>query len=63
MERTDDSSIGLAEAALRLCIPYQNAHRLLLTGRLRGRKQGGRWLVTEESLEEAEDTRDEWSST
>ncbi len=37
--------IGLAEAAARLKIPYQDAHRLLLTGKLRGEKRGGRWFV------------------
>ena len=37
--------IGLAEAALHLGIPYQNAHRLLLTGQLRGEKRGSRWYV------------------
>lgn len=37
--------IGLAEAAALLRIPYQDAHRLVLTGRLDGRKQGGRWYV------------------
>lgn len=37
--------IGLAEAAVRLRIPYQDAHRLLLTGRLAGEKRGGRWFV------------------
>jgi hypothetical protein len=37
--------IGLAEAAQRLGLPYQDAHRLLLTGRLRGEKRRGRWFV------------------
>jgi len=37
--------IGLAEAAHRLGIAYQDAHRLLLTGRLRGEKRGSRWYV------------------
>jgi hypothetical protein len=43
--------IGLAEAAVRLRVPYQDAHRLLLTGRLRGEKRGGRWFVSTASLE------------
>ncbi len=43
MER--DEMIGLAMAAARLKIPYQDAHRLLLTGRLTGEKRGGRWYV------------------
>ena len=37
--------LGLAEAAALLRIPYQDAHRLLLTGRLPGRKLLGRWYV------------------
>ena len=37
--------IGLAEAAQRLRLPYQDCHRLLLTGALRGEKRKGRWYV------------------
>jgi len=37
--------IGLAEAAHRLAIAYQDAHRLLLTGHLRGEKRRSRWYV------------------
>lgn len=37
--------IGLAEAAQRLAVPYQTAHRLLLIGALRGNKVAGRWYV------------------
>lgn len=37
--------IGLALAAQRIMIPYQDAHRLLLIGKLRGEKRGGRWYV------------------
>lgn len=44
--------IGLAEAAQLLGIPYQDAHRLLLIGRLRGQKRGGRWWVAAESVHE-----------
>lgn len=40
------TEMGLAEAAARLRIPYQDAHRLLLTGRIIGRKRGGRWFVS-----------------
>jgi hypothetical protein len=43
--------IGLAEGAQRLGLPYQDAHRLLLTGVLQGVKRGGRWFVTRESVE------------
>jgi len=42
--------IGLAEGAVLLRTPYQDAHRLLLTGRLQGEKVGGRWLVTVASV-------------
>ncbi len=41
----DVSMIGLAEAAQRLGLPYQDTHRLLLIGRLRGEKRGSRWYV------------------
>ena len=37
--------MGLADAAARLRVPYPTAHRLLLIGRLRGQKHGGRWMV------------------
>jgi hypothetical protein len=37
--------IGLAEAAVELGVPYQDAHRLLLTGKLTGEKRGSRWFV------------------
>jgi hypothetical protein len=40
-----ETMIGLAEAAAKLGVPYQDAHRLLLTGRLTGEKRGGRWYV------------------
>ena len=49
-----DGSLGLAEAAARLRIPYQLAHRLVLIGRLSGQKTGGRWRVTLESLRRVE---------
>ena len=40
-----ESEIGLAEAAQRLTIPYQDCHRLVLTGEIRGVKRGNRWMV------------------
>lgn len=40
-----DPMIGLAEAAHFLRMPYQDCHRLLLTGALRGEKRKGRWYV------------------
>lgn len=58
--------IGLAEAAQRLRMPYQDCHRLLLTGLLRGEKRGGRWFIVladvdrlaQERALEAQDPRD-----
>lgn len=47
----NEETIGLAEAAALLLIPYQDAHRLLLTGRLRGQKRGGRWFVVLQDVE------------
>lgn len=41
----DESMIGLAEAAVQLLLPYQDVHRLLLTGKLTGVKRGSRWYV------------------
>ncbi len=49
-----DQMMGLAEAAARLHIPYQDAHRLLLTGKLDGQKQKGRWFVNIESVKRIE---------
>jgi Helix-turn-helix domain len=51
------SEIGLPEAAQRLRIPYQDCHRLVLTGVLRGRKRGNRWLVEVEDLERLAEDR------
>ena len=45
MGRSEPELIGLAEAAQKLGMPYQDAHRLLLTGSIRGEKRGNRWLV------------------
>ncbi len=42
--------LGLAEAAQVLGIPYQQAHRLLLVGVLRGEKREGRWYVLAASV-------------
>ena len=48
----EDALIGLAEAAQRLGLPYQNCHRLLLTGQLRGEKRDGRWYVRTDDVEQ-----------
>ncbi len=37
--------IGLADAAALAMMPYQDAHRALLMGKLRGEKRGSRWFV------------------
>jgi hypothetical protein len=39
------ATIRLTEAAALLRVPYQKAHRLVLTGDLRGELRDGRWLV------------------
>ena len=41
----DTEMIGLAEAAALARIPYQDAHRAMLVGKLRGQKKGQRWFV------------------
>ncbi len=46
-----NDTIGLAQCAVELKIPYQDAHRLLLVGRLSGVKRGGRWACSRESLD------------
>ncbi len=53
MEREQPGArmIGLAEAAQRLALPYQDTHRLLLTGRLRGEKHRNRWYVLESDVD------------
>ena len=40
-----EAMIGLAEAAMQLGVPYQDAHRLLLTGKMSGEKRRSRWFV------------------
>ncbi len=51
LNSTNQDTIGLAECAAELKIPYQDAHRLLLVGRLSGLKRGGRWICSRESLD------------
>jgi len=43
--------MGLAEAAQKLRMPYQDCHRLLLIGALRGEKRKGRWYVETSDVE------------
>ena len=47
----EDSVIGLPEAAQRLGIPYQTAHRLVLVGQLPAQKLAGRWFVSRAAVE------------
>lgn len=44
------ATLGLAEAARKLRVPYRQAHRLVLVGLLSGKKVAGRWLVTHASV-------------
>ena len=44
--------IRLAEAVQQLGIPYRNAHRLVLTGILKGEKRGRRWWVLKTSVDD-----------
>ncbi len=48
---SEQADLGLAEAAQALKLPYQDAHRLLLTGALRGEKRSGRWYVVAADVE------------
>ena len=44
-------TMGLAEAGVRLRLPYQSVHRLLLIGKIRGEKIGSRWAVRVEDVD------------
>ena len=43
--------VDLVEAAARLRVPWHKAHRLVLTGQLRGERREGRWKVDAADLE------------
>jgi hypothetical protein len=43
--------LDLPLAAARLRIPWHAAHRLVLTGKLRGERRDGRWFVDAVDLE------------
>ena len=53
-----ETELPLVEAAMKLSLSYGQAWRMLLTGRLDGRKVRGRWVVSSESLEQALETND-----
>ncbi len=42
---TPNSTVDLVEAAARLRVPWHTAHRLVLTGKLKGWRDGGWWYV------------------
>jgi predicted site-specific integrase-resolvase len=44
-------TVRLTEAAARLRVTYQTAHRYVLTGVLRGELHNGRWRVDAEDLD------------
>ena len=62
MPTTTAVEIPLADAAMRLGVSWSAAWRLLLTGKLQGRKEGGRWIVDADSLERAKAARDRASA-
>jgi hypothetical protein len=47
----DRRTVRLTEAAAYLRVPYQTAHRYVLTGVLQGELHNGRWLVDAEDLD------------
>ncbi len=52
-------TVDLVEAARRLRVAYHVAHRLVLTGRLKGDRKNGRWKVDSEDLRRLEGEREE----
>ena len=46
-----EAMMGLAEAAALARMAYQDAHRAMLLGVLRGEKRGSRWYVRREDAE------------
>ena len=57
VSRADDS-VPLAEAAFALGVPYLKARDMLLSGALKGRKDGSRWFVERASIEDQARRRD-----
>ena len=53
-----ETELPLVEAAMKLGLSYGQAWRMLLTGRLDGRKVRGRWVVSGASLEQVLETND-----
>jgi len=47
-----DDRIPLVDAARRLSLSYNQAHRLLLIGKIKGGRVEGRWMVECEGLEQ-----------
>lgn len=50
---TQVRTIPLVEAAARLRMTYSRAWQAMLRGDLEGHKEGGRWVVSEASVERA----------
>ena len=50
-------AVDLVDAAAALKVPYHTAHRLVLTGELKGWRQDGRWLVDRDDLERVVEER------
>jgi excisionase family DNA binding protein len=46
-------TIRLTDAAMRLRVPYQTAHRMLLLGEIEGKRDGRTWAVYADSVEAA----------
>lgn len=49
---TTTKTIRLVDAAKMLQLSYARAWNLVLTGRLEGQREGGRWVVTRVSVQE-----------
>lgn len=56
-----EGMVDLVEAASRLRIAYQAAHRLVLTGELKGQRRNGRWYVDAAHLELVAERREQAS--
>ncbi|MFG1691133.1 hypothetical protein ACGF5M_03065 [Gemmatimonadota bacterium] len=52
MSETNETQIPLALAAHRLHLSWSRAWRKVLAGELEGEQRGGRWYVSEGSIEE-----------
>lgn len=60
---SEREELDLVEAAARLRVAYHTAHRLVLTGKLKGWRLDGRWFVDACDLERLLKERAEISSS